>query len=131
MACPMVSIKKGNTNQNTETRIESDLTNRITKIGVKIRREIIKANIGIRTRINTDIAPVPLKTKKSIIAAIIRIRIERVPRLARSTKVAVHPAKIKKRIRTRAGTRNIITNRARAPKTKTGKIRRKVYKTLN
>lgn len=129
----MVSIKKGNTNQNTETRIESDLTNRITKIGAKIKRGIIKANIGIRTRINTDIAPVPLKTKKSMIAAIIRIRIERVPRLARtrSTKVAVHPAKIKKRIRIRAGTRNIITNRARAPKTKTGKIKRKVYKTLN
>lgn len=125
----MVSIKKGNTNQNTGTRIESDLTNRITKIGVEIRRGIIKTNIGTRIRINTGIAPVLLKIKKSMTAAIIKI--ERVLRLAktRSTKVAVHPAKIKKRIRTRARTRNIITNRAL--KTKTGKIKRKMYKTLN
>lgn len=129
MACPMVSIKKGNTNRSTGTRIESDLTNRITKtkIGAKIKKGITKVNTGIRT--STDIAPVPLRTRRSMMAAITRIktRIKRVPRLAktRSIRVAVRPARIRRRIRTRAGIRNIITNQVRAPKTKTGKIRRK------
>lgn len=128
----MVSIRKGNTNRSIETRTENDLTNRIikTKIG-EIRRGIIKANTGTRTSIG--IVPVLLRTRTSMMVAIIKIktRIKRVLRLVRSTRVAVHPVRI--RIRTRAGTRNIITNRARAraPKTKTGKIRRNVsYKIL-
>jgi len=124
----MVSIRKGNTNRSTETRTESGLTNRSTKtrIGAEIRRGIIKANTEIRT--STDIAPVLLRTRRSMMVAIIRIktRIKRVLRLkTRSIRVAVHPTR--KRIRTRA--RNITTNRA--PKIKTGKIRKKVsYKIL-
>ena len=122
MACPMVSTRKGNTNQNTETRTESGLTNRIIKIkiGAKTRRGIIKAN----TRTNIDIAPVLLRTRRSMMVAIVKTRIERVRRLVRtrSIKVAVHPAKIRKR--TKLGTRNIITNRARAPKIKIGKIKK-------
>lgn len=128
----MVSTRKGNTNRSTETRIENALINRITKtkIGAEIRKEIIKASIGIRTRTSTDIAPVLLKIRRGMMAAITKIktRKRRVLHLVRtrSTRVAVRPARIRKRIRTGAGTRNIITNRARAPKTKTGKIRRKV-----
>jgi hypothetical protein len=126
MACPMVSIKRGNTNRSTETKTESDLTNRITKtkIEAEIRKKIIKANTGIK--ISTDIALVPLRTRKSTMAAITRIktRKKRALHLARirNTRVAVHLAR--KRIRTKAEIRNIITNQAQAPKTKTGKIRK-------
>lgn len=125
----MVSIRKGNTNQSIGIRIENGLTNRIikTKIGAEIRRGIIRVNTGIRTRTSIDIAPVLLRTRRSMIAAIIKIRIKRVPLLVRTRSIrAVRPARIRKRIKTRAETRNIITNRARAPRTKTGKIERKM-----
>lgn len=133
MACPMVLIRKGkHTNRSTENGLTNQNTK--TKIGAEIRKEIIRANTGIRTRKSIDIAPVLLKTKKSMMAAIIRIRTrtERVPRLVRtrSTRVAVHPAKIRIRIRTRAETKNIITNQARAPKIKTGKMRKVSCKIL-
>lgn len=127
----MVSIRRGNINQSTETRIESDLTSRNTetKIGARIKREIIRANTKIGTRTSTDIAPVPLRTRRSKMAVIVRIKrgTKRVPLVrTRSTRVAVRPA----RIRTRAETKNIITNQVRAPKTRTGKMRRMMYKIL-
>lgn len=125
MACPTVSTRKGNTNQNIETRTENDLTNRIIKIGAKTRKGIIKVNTGIRT--NIDIAPVLLRIRRSMMVAIVKTRIERVRLVrTRNIRVAVHLTKIRKR--TKPGTKNIITNPARAPKIKTGKIKKCLLK---
>lgn len=126
MACPMDSIKKGNTNLSTETK--SGLTNRITrtKIGTRRKRRIIRANTGIRTRIGIDIVPVLPRTKRNMTAAVrIKTRIERAllirtrtgRRNIRVVVAAVCPTKTKTRAK------NIITNRVQAQRAKTGKMK--------
>lgn len=128
MACPMALIKKENTSLSTETRIKRDLINPITRIrtGVRIKKGITRANTGIRTRIGIDTVPVPLRIKKSMTAAIARIKTKirrALPARIRSIRVA-HPVRTK--IKTRVRTRNIITSRAPVLKIRRGKINEKL-----
>lgn len=118
----MALTKRGNTNLNIE--IKNDLTNQIIRIrtGAKTRRKITKANIGIKTRTDTNIVLVPSRTKRNMIAvAKIKTKKRRAPRLARTRNIrAAAPL-----VRTRAKTRIIITNQVRALKTRTGKKKEK------
>lgn len=117
----MALIEKGNTNPNIETKIKKDLTSRITrtKREVKIKTGITRVNTGTKTGTSIDIASA-LRIKINMKARI-KTRRKRVPLLARTrnTKVVAPLAKI----RTRAKTRNITTNRAPVPRTKTGERR--------
>lgn len=119
----MALTRRGNTNLSTETKI--GLTNQITRIRTeaKTKKEITKANIGIRTRTDTNIVQAPLRTRKSMIAIKTKTRRAHLRAKTRSIKVAAHPAKIK--IKIRARTRNIITSRAQVRRIKTGKMQEK------
>lgn len=117
----MALTRRGNTNLSTETKI--GLTNQITRIRTeaKTKKEITKANIGIRIRTDTNTVQAPLRTRKSMIAIKTKTRRVHLRAKTRSIKVAAHPAKIK----IRARTRNIITSRARVRRIKTGKMQEK------
>lgn len=116
----MALIEKENTSPNIGTRIKNAPINRIirTKIGTKIEKGITRVNTEIKTKTNTNIVPVLLKTKRSMIAAI-RIKRRRAPPPAktRNTRVAAPPV----RIRTRARTKNIIISPAPVLRIRTSK----------
>lgn len=120
----MALIRRGNTSPNIETRIKNDPTSQITRIKTeaRIERRIIRANTGIKTETGTNIALVPSRTRRSMTVA--RTRRRKAPRPAkiRSTKAAVPPVRI------RARTRNIITSRVQAPKTRTGEKEQKHFR---